>query len=278
MPVDLSVLRAKLEELKTGQKAMDQEYLQKFFVPPDGDSLLRILPGRGESQFYAETAIHRMNDKNVHCPGRQTCPICKYVSQLYDSKTEENVELARKIKAKKRFYFNVIARDHKDPQTGEMKKNVGPLVFSCGIKLFEKILGTFVDPDFGDLTDLADGWDFKVVKKEKEGYPNYDDSRARPKQSPASEDVSEVKKWMENLHDLQALVQRKTPEELKSELDSFLNGNTSEKSAVGVNPNPPTEKAKPSPKVEEDTKADGKTDDSSADFLAELRKLRENKK
>ena len=102
MAVDLAALRAKLEELKTGQKT-DAEYLEKYVVLQEGETVVRILPGKGDDPFYAETAIHRINGRNIHCIGRQACPICKYVSKLYDSKQDANVDLARRIKSKKRF-------------------------------------------------------------------------------------------------------------------------------------------------------------------------------
>ena len=290
MGVDLGALRAKLEELKTGQKQMDGDYLDKFLNVQDGETNVRILPGKEGVQFYSETAIHRMNDKNIHCLGRQTCPICRYVSKLYDSKDEKLTEVARRIKAKKRFYFNVVARELKSPTSGEMEKNVGPKIFSCGIKLFEKILSTFVDDDFGDLTDLDKGWDFKIIRKEKDGYPNYDDSRPRPKSCPASENKEDTTKWMGGLHDLQALISRKSTEELQGELDQFVAresmeipalsnivvGRAASKVVTEAKAEAPKAKAPESPKAAtvETAEETGETED---DFLAQLKEMKAKK-
>lgn len=279
MAVDLTALKAKLEELKTGRK-FSGEGLDKFLRIEDGTTVVRILPGKDDEPFYAETALHRLNGKNLHCIGRQQCPICRYVSKLYDSKMDENVDLARQIKAKKRFYFNVIAREYKDPVTGEVEENIGPKIFSCGIKLFEKILGTFVDADYGDLTDIAEGWDYKIIRKRKDGYPNYDDSQPRPKPCPASQDTEEVKKWLDELHDLQALVVHKTQDELQEELESFLNG---EEGPSVPEPASTTtrETDSGSPSKEESidsTSSDEDDDDGDSDeFIEELRKLKEQR-
>lgn len=288
MGVDLGALRKKLEELKTGQKQMEGEFMDRFLQVPEGETVLRILPGKDGGQFYSETAIHRMNDKNLHCPGRSVCPLCRYVSKLFNSKDEKMTQIARGIKAKKRFYFNVIAREARNPTTGEIEKNVGPKIYSCGIKLFEKILSTFVDDDFGDLTDLKEGWDFKIVKKEKDGYPNYDDSRPRPKSCPASEDEEEIKRWMEGLHDLQALIVKKTPEELQEELDQFVARESIENpelSRIATMVIPQKTETKPAAEVNNPVQSqkqedpfDSSSGDESDDFIAQLKEMSKRKK
>lgn len=276
MTVDLKALQAKLEELKTGKK-VDSEFLSKYVQLRDGENRIRLLPPKdSDSNFYAETAIHRINGKNLHCIGRARCPICKHVSKLYDSKLEENIEEARKIKSKKRYYFNAIVREDKDPTTGETLIDQGPKIFSCGIKLFEKILSTFVDPDYGDLTKLADGWDYKIVKKQIGEYPNYDDSAPRPKSTPAGT-PEQCAEWLDNLHDLEALIVKKSPDELQEELDFYLSGGESDSygSSRDDDETPKASTSKASKEEEGDPFGGGDSDGGDDEFLAELKKLRD---
>jgi len=222
--VNLEFLKAKLQELQTGQRA-DPDFLSKFVKLEEGETSVRILPAaEGEENFFTETGLHRINRKNIHCPQyveNKPCPICFYIRKLWDSGSEENIALARKIKRRKRYYFNVIVREEKGPG-GTVEKNVGPKVLSVGVKLFEKILSVFFDPDYGDLTDLESGWDFKIKMEIKDEYPNYDKSNPRPRPSKAGS-KQEIEEWMKNLHDLKSLITLKSLEEIKEEMSIMLN-------------------------------------------------------
>ena len=82
MTIDLKKLREKYETLnKTegGEKSSGLPYVKL----KDGENTIRILPGKGEDNFYAETAIHRLPqegeqwDRNVHCRRihGESCPV-----------------------------------------------------------------------------------------------------------------------------------------------------------------------------------------------------------
>lgn len=235
---NVAELRAKLNEIKGKNNRSNSDYLKKFWYPPEWNptlkerSVVRILPGiidvaSGERKpWFSETRLHKINGKNLHSPSKigKPCPMTEYIRALWATQDPDNIEVARSIKGKKRFYMNIIVREHEveDEQTGEKKivKNSGPLIYSCGIKVFEKILNTMIDDDYGDITDLQKGYDF-VIQRESQGeYPNYDNSKPVKNHSAAGSD-SEIEEWMGNLHDLQGLITYKSYEELKQEVDMF---------------------------------------------------------
>jgi hypothetical protein len=78
--VNIDELRKKYQEINNpgGANKDNKEFLEKFFMMEEGTSLVRILPGKNDQEFYAETAIHRINDKNYHCPRVKgdKCPVC----------------------------------------------------------------------------------------------------------------------------------------------------------------------------------------------------------
>jgi len=67
--VNINELRKKYEQIQNAQQGGgNAEFLKKFFMMEEGTSVVRILPGKEDEEFYAETAIHRIDDRNYHCP------------------------------------------------------------------------------------------------------------------------------------------------------------------------------------------------------------------
>lgn len=227
--VNIEELRQKYNQINNrGQGATDPEFLKKFFMMEEGTSQVRVLPSKDEEiQFYSETAIHRINNKNHHCPRvkDQKCPICDVYYKMWKRITEMGgrdvpaaqplIEAARKIKAYRRYYMNIVDR-----------RDESVKILSVGQKLFGKVLDSFFDDDYGDITDLKDGWDFKIVKETQGQWPNYDKSGPKPKSSVAGTD-SEVATWMDELHDIHGLVKVADYEELQTmalDIDSAVFG------------------------------------------------------
>jgi hypothetical protein len=134
--------------------------------------------------------------RNVHCRGihKEKCTLCDLYFGLWKTGVKDDETLARQIKGRSRYYMNVIDRD-----TGKVK------ILSVGIMLFQKILNTILDEDYGDITDLKNGHDFKIIKVMEGQFPKYDQSQARPKPSEAGS-KAEVSEWMDSLHDVHGLV------------------------------------------------------------------------
>jgi len=219
--VNLNELRKKYEQINNPGGGGNTDFLSKFFMMEEGTSVVRVLPWKDDSQeFYTETAIHRLDDKNYHCPRVKggKCPVCDTYYDLWKQinvigketpEGKELAELARGIKARKRFYLNVV--DRRDEKVK---------ILSVGQKLFGKILDCFFDEDFGDITDLKEGWDFKIVKDTQGQWPNYDKSAPKPKQSEAGTDA-ETATWMDEIHDIHGLVKVADYEELRQMMMSL---------------------------------------------------------
>lgn len=233
--VNLEELKKKYQEIQKASGGGDNSaFLKKFFMMDEGTSVVRVLPpgehDESGNEFYAETAIHRINDRNYHCPRVKghDCPVCDLYFRLWKvkgSQEDEAQSLARQIKPRKRYYMNVV-----DRRDGTVK------ILSMGMKLFGKILDCFFDEDYGDITDLAEGWDFKVVKDTQGQWPNYDKSAPKPKQTPAGT-KKEQSEWMDELHDIHGLVKLPQYEDLKTlaqEIESLIFDRPSEARLAGA--------------------------------------------
>ncbi len=211
----LDAIRMKYENMtKTDKPNKGKDNM--FWNPKEGTNTIRILPAKDDGMFFSETKIHRVQrpgmtyQNNIVCleptHGKGICPLCNLNRALWATKSEENITLARSIKSRDRYFANIISREDAIPVAK---------VFSFGEKLLSKILCTMVDSDFGDITDWNNGYDFKVHKAIIGGYPNYDQSGARPKPSPvgSGQDIAFLK---ESLHDLSVYTKTSSYEDVKA--------------------------------------------------------------
>lgn len=212
MAIDLNALRMKHEQLNNPQSGNNTDFLKKFYQIPEGTNAVRILPWKDdEKEFYAETKIHRVtgpdgNVKNHHCRKihGESCPMCDLYYALWKTGRKEDEDLARQIKPRARYYMNIL-----DRESGEVK------ILSIGVILFKKIIGAMLDEDFGDITDIESGHDFKIVKEMDGQWPKYDQSAPRPKASPLGS-KSEIAASMDTLHNIHELVKLEEYEDVKN--------------------------------------------------------------
>ena len=216
MAIDLNALRAKHAEL-SNQGGSTSDFLKNFLQIQEGTNLLRILPNKDDEKlFYGETKIHRVpyNDavRNIHCRKvhGESCPLCDLYYGLWKTGRQEDEDLARQIKPRARYYMNVV-----DRESNEVK------ILSVGVILFKKIIAAMLDEDFGDITDLETGHDFKIIKVMEGQWPKYDQSSPRPKSSEAGS-KAEVAAWMDSLHDIHALVKLEDYEDVKKTMQDLL--------------------------------------------------------
>jgi hypothetical protein len=249
---DLSEMQSEYARLNADQ-ASNSDYLDKFVKMPqnEGFTVVRILPPKkGEKLPYCATRVHNLKNpttgrsRSYHCHRtlQRTskgdkwygdCIVCKVYSDLWEQsesckdpqEKKRKQDQARTLKPVERFYYNVIVRSEKD-KDNNILKNVGPKIYSCGKTVQTKIVGAFVgdesagEPALGDITNISNGRDFRIIKKMKKSsdgdYPDYALSKFED-QSPAGT-KEEIEKWVQELNDLQALRQLKDKDELKHAL------------------------------------------------------------
>ena len=214
MAIDMNKMKKKLNKLnnKGGNGA-------RYFKMEIGNTYeLRILPtpdGDPFKQFFVhyrvgESAPFLSPKKNFN----EDDALDRFVRKLYDEGSEESRNMARELSAKARFFSPVIVRGHEED---------GPKVWSYSKTVYQELLKTVLDPDFGDITDPNAGFDLKVTYDKNAGkiYPETT-VRPRPKASKLSKDENQVEEWLANLPDIDAMQSRKSPAEVQEILDAFL--------------------------------------------------------
>lgn len=209
MGLDIEKLKKKLAETKEKTSSGGGNDF-KFWSPSDGRNVIRVLPPKGDSEFYAETEVHYnvgpKKDKSTVClkaAGEKSCPVCEYVDELFKG-DEDDKAYAKKLRAKSKYYFNVIDRsvEEDDKEFGEV------LVLGSGVTVFEGILGLVCDPDYGDITDEDAGYDVIINKSGKKLNTEYKVT-GRPKQTEIGVDG-----WEEKLIDLSVLIKSRSEDDV----------------------------------------------------------------
>ncbi len=244
----------------------------KYWKPrEDGRYIIRFLPPKtSNGLFYKEVAQHKIGDNYFFCPKIEgdNCPICTYYKGLYDKGDDASIALAKEIKPKKQFLYNIVVRKENEKDSEDPNK---VQIYMSGKLVYDSLMDYFFDDDYGDLTDVEKGYDF-VLKKEPGdlGFPNYKNSKPRKDPSKLHEDEDVAEKILSQTHDLDKEVEYKTATELKSALDDFL-GNKGEVSPKGAsNKKTDDDDDVPAPRKTPVAKPDDTVDDFEADLLKQL--------
>ena len=134
----------------------------------EGKNKRRILPPWSEVGDWHKRAGYHYNilqEGAVLCPKitwDQPCPLCDLNQELFKGGAKEDKEYAKKIRAKERFYANVLNLDLNDSKV---------YVMEFGTKLEKDIIKAMIGDDedeefvgLGDITDPKSGYNVQIKK------------------------------------------------------------------------------------------------------------------
>lgn len=202
-------------------------------------------------------------------------PVSELNTELWNSGTEANKEVARKQKRRLTYYANVYIV--KDPAHPENEGKV--MLYKFGKKIFDKIKDV-MQPQFEDEEpinpfDFWKGANFKLKARNVEGYRNYDKSEF-DSSSPLLEDDSDLEKVWNKQHSLQEFLDPKnfkSYDELKSKLSMVLSNaapSAGRVDNVDLEEEAPRQVAKAQPKPSKKVEVDLDDDDESISYFAKL--------
>jgi len=207
-----------------GDKAGNGTATLRFLPRVEGDELpwVRLFSHGFQGptgKWYIENSLTTIGEND---------PVGELNTQLWNSGSEANKEIARKQKRKLSFIANVLVVS--DPKHQENEGKV--FLFKFGKKIFDKIMDkarpTFEDEKPVNVFDLWEGANFKLRMRKKDGYANYDES-VFTGQCPASEDENKLLAIVNAQYKLSEFTNRKnfkSYEELKKKLNDVLSGDS----------------------------------------------------
>jgi hypothetical protein len=206
---------------KMASKGYSDPLKEKYWTPAkdsagNGFAIIRFLPApanedmpfvriwdhgfQGPGGWYIENSLTTLN---------QDDPVSKYNSQLWNSGSEADKEIARKQKRRLKYHSNIlVVKDSANPE------NEGKIfLFAYGKKIFDK-LNDLMNPQFEDESpvnpfDLWEGANFRLKIRQVEGYTNYDKSEFDSPSALFDGDDEKLETLYNQLHSLQELVDPK---------------------------------------------------------------------
>lgn len=222
--MDLNKIKSRLDNLNQASKPKQTEkkdYTLIYWKPKaEGKYQIRFVPSKiNKDNPFQEIFMHYGVGKYpivALTNWGENDPIVEFSKKLRKSSESENWRLAKQLDPKMRVFAPVIVR-------GEEEKGVRLFEFSKTI--YMELLSIADDEDYGDFTDVAEGFDFVVNASKVQDRPGFALSlRPKPKQTPLSEDASQITTWLENQPILLEERYKYTYDKLKEELQNFISG------------------------------------------------------
>lgn len=222
--MDLNKIKSRLDNLNQAAKPKQTEkkdYTLIYWKPKaEGKYQIRFVPSKiNKDNPFQEIFMHYGVGKYpivALTNWGEDDPIVEFSKKLRKSSESENWRLAKQLDPKMRVFAPVIVR-------GEEEKGVRLFEFSKTI--YMELLSIADDEDYGDFTDVAEGFDFVVNASKVQDRPGFALSlRPKPKQTPLSSDASQITTWLENQPILLEERYKYTYDKLKEELQTFISG------------------------------------------------------
>lgn len=252
----------------------------RFLAPPKGEELpwVRVWNHgfKGPSgKWYIENSLTTLGKAD---------PVSEYNTELWNSGSEANKEIARQQKRKLSYITNILIV--KDPAHPENEGKV--FLYKFGKKIFDKIKDV-AEPQFEDEKpinpfDFWEGANFKLKIRNVEGYRNYDKSEFDGISSISDSDDAIEAIWNKQHSLTQFLDEKhfKSYDELKKKFEMVMGLNGSgaaptkradETNLDGIQETPKsafTQKAEKAPVKAPPKEVDFDDDDESLSYFAKL--------
>ena len=222
--MDLNKIKSRLDNLNQAAKPKNTEkkdYTLVYWKPKEeGKYQIRFVPSKiNKDNPFQEVFMHYGVGKYpivALTNWGEDDPIVDFTKKLRKSSESENWRLAKQLDPKMRVFAPVIVRGEEDK---------GVRLFEFSKTIYMELLSIADDEDYGDFTDINQGFDFVVNATKVQDRPGFALSvRPKPKQTPLSSDASQITTWLENQPILLEERYKYTYDKLKEELQNFISG------------------------------------------------------
>ena len=222
--MDLNKIKSRLDNLNQASKPKQTEkkdYTLVYWKPKEeGKYQIRFVPSKiNKDNPFQEVFMHYGVGKYpivALTNWGEDDPIVEFSKKLRKSSESENWRLAKQLDPNMRVFAPVVVRGEEDK---------GVRLFEFSKTIYMELLSIADDEDYGDFTDVAQGFDFVVNASKVQDRPGFALSlRPKPKQSQLSSDASQIQTWLDNQPILLEERYKYTYEKLKEELQNFISG------------------------------------------------------
>ena len=221
MAIDLDKIKAKLNNLSQTNNRKNYQW-----KPQPGKQQVRIVtykhqPDNPFIELYFHYGINNRTYLSPKSFGRPD-PIVEFAEKLTRSGDKDDYRMGRSLMPKMRTFVPVLVR-------GEEAEGVR--FWGFGKEVYQELLSVIADPDYGDITDAANGRDITIefLSAEEAGrsFPKTN-IRVKPNTSPISENKNIVDSVANNQAEITEIYQELSYDELKDALEKWVSGESEE--------------------------------------------------
>lgn len=224
MALDLDAIRKRVDALNGKKQAFSNV---KLWKPTEGEHTIRILPWKDSDTKVGMPFVERqiyfgIAKRPIVSPRSfgKPDPIDDFIRKLYDEAREGKVAskaLADKLRPKLQTCAAIVDR----ASPGEVQ------LWAMNVMVVRDVFSLFLNKQVGNFMDLEKGRDLNVTlspSPKKFNGKTVFDAKVMPSftPSPASEDPEELKKWMDNLPNVDEFYRPQTFEEIKAIFEEWL--------------------------------------------------------
>jgi hypothetical protein len=140
----------------------------------------------------------------------------EFASELRKTNEEDNKKLAKRLNPKMRVFAPIIVRGEEE---------AGVRFWEFGPQAYTELLQYMDDEDYGDITDVKNGFDIKLeqIPAEQSGkaYPTTT-IKLKPRTTPLSKDAKQAEEWLENQPNVKKLYTKVEYEDMKTSLMEWV--------------------------------------------------------
>jgi hypothetical protein len=224
MALNISQLKSRLNSLSS-QGSGNSKKNDVLWKPNPGKQVVRIVPYKfnPENPFIELKFHYNINGKTYLSPdsfGRPD-PIVEFANRLKKTGSKEDWQMGRKMEPKMRTFAPVIVRG---------QESEGVKFWGFGKTVYQELVSVCLDPEYGDITDLANGRDitieFKTAEETGKSFPETT-VRVKPNVTPAVDPKNaQLVDSLKNQTNILDLFPELSYDELKDVMDKWLNPET----------------------------------------------------
>jgi len=238
MSLNLDQIRKRLNTLKSQTNKSSN-----LWKPEPGKTKIRIVPYKYQPdnpfiELYFHFELGKRSYLSLKTFGEKD-PIVDFSEKLKRTGDKGDWSMGRKMEPKLRTFATVVVRG---------KEQEGVKFWGFGKTIYEKLLATIAEPEWGDITDPHSGRDIIVEFKTKEqvgkDFPETDIT-VLPTQTPLTKDDALMEKLLDEQKEIFEVYPKPSYEELLEVLNKFLNPEEEETAGVETAPSPEDDEETP---------------------------------
>ena len=218
MSINLDKMRAKLAALQSKGGS------NNFWKPQDGEQVIRIVPTADGDPFKDYWFHYNLGKNNGFLSPKKNFgendALDDFIRNLFNEGTDDSIKMAKNLMARQRFFAPVLVRGEEDK---------GVRIWGFGKMAYQQLLELVLNPDYGDITDTEEGTDL-TIKYGKPPGAQFPQTTITPRRrtSPLCDEAvggpDKCAELLESIPEFETLFDRKTPEEVGTMLDEWLEG------------------------------------------------------